>query len=82
MLSHMRTTVRLDDDLLRAAKQHALSTGRTLTSVLEDSLRHELARSESARSVQPYRLQPIESALQAGVRLDDNADLLDVLEAP
>ncbi len=35
----MRTTVRLPPDLLAAAKRHAADTGRTLTALLEDSLR-------------------------------------------
>ena len=37
----MRTTVRLDDDLLREAKRVAAEEGRTLTSLLEDGLREQ-----------------------------------------
>lgn len=35
----MRTTVRLDAQLLSAAREHASKTGRTLTALLEDALR-------------------------------------------
>ena len=37
-----RTTVRLPDDLLIAAKERARQSGRTLTQLLEDALRAEL----------------------------------------
>ena len=43
----MRTTVRLDSDLLQSAKQMALSRRRTLTSLIEEGLRLVLARSET-----------------------------------
>ncbi len=35
----MRTTVNIDDELLRRAKDEALRSGRTLTALIEDSLR-------------------------------------------
>ena len=43
----MRTTLNLDDDLARAAKQKAATESRTLTSVVEDALRAALATSDS-----------------------------------
>ena len=39
MSLHMRTTVRLAPDLMRAAKAHASATGRTFTALIEDALR-------------------------------------------
>ena len=39
-----RTTVRLPDDLLEEAKDFARQTDRTLTQLLEDAVRAELAR--------------------------------------
>jgi plasmid stability protein len=38
-----RTTVRLDDDLLAAAKVHAAATGRSLNDLVEAALRQALA---------------------------------------
>jgi hypothetical protein len=38
----MRTTLNLDDDLVRAAKQEAATRGVTLTRVIEEALRAEL----------------------------------------
>jgi len=43
MLMCVRTTLNVDDDLLRAAKRQAAKDGRTLTSVVEDGLRAVLA---------------------------------------
>lgn len=44
----MRTTVRLDEDLLRAAKIKAAQEGRTLTSLLEEGLRRVLAEDKTS----------------------------------
>lgn len=41
----MRTTVNIDDDVLRASKELASLTGRTLGEVLSDLVREALARS-------------------------------------
>lgn len=43
MLFCMRTTLNLDDALMREAKKHAAETGMTLTSVIEQALRRSLA---------------------------------------
>jgi hypothetical protein len=40
----MRTTITIDDDLLREAKVMAARTDRTVSSVLEEALRQLLAR--------------------------------------
>jgi hypothetical protein len=78
----MRTTVRLDDELLTAAKRLAVESGRTLTAVIEDALRQVLARRGDSRAG-PVRLPVSRSAgkLQPGVDLDDSAALLDLMES-
>jgi hypothetical protein len=43
-----RTTVRLPDDLLVRAKRKALAEGRTLTSLIEEGLRHVVADKQTA----------------------------------
>ena len=47
----MRTTVRLPDELMRAAKRHAQQTGRTFARLLEDCLRAELRQPAGAHRV-------------------------------
>ena len=74
----MRTTVRLDDGLLAAAKRHALDTGRTLTSLIEEGLRRVLA--ERPGPAARKRLPTFGSGgTLPGVDIDDSAALQDVM---
>jgi len=78
----MRTTIRLDDQLLREAKSLAAETGGTLTSVIEDALRETLARRRSHQAErEPVRLPTMPGRLLPGVDLDDSASLLDLMES-
>jgi hypothetical protein len=77
----MRTTIRLDDDLLKEAKAVAAATDRTLTELVEDSLRETLARRRSAAGRERITLPTFKgTGLQPGVDLDDSAALLDLME--
>jgi hypothetical protein len=70
----MRTTIRLDDQLLRDAKKAAVESGRTLTSLIEDALRLALT---VRGSVEPIEELPVfhGSGLRPGVDLADSAGL-------
>jgi hypothetical protein len=49
MLLHMqRTTIRLDDDLMRSAKRSAADRGITLTALIDEAIRERLARRDTA----------------------------------
>jgi Arc/MetJ family transcription regulator len=77
----MRTTIRLDDDLLREAKRHAAATGRRLTAVSEDALRETLGHRPQPRSRSRLRLKTVGgSGTQPGVDLDDSSALLDLMD--
>jgi Arc/MetJ family transcription regulator len=77
----MRTTIRLDDELLADAKHLALRTGRTLTAVIEDALREALARADAAPAARPFKLITFSgNGVKPGVDLDDSAALLDRME--
>jgi hypothetical protein len=82
MSRHMRTTLRLPDDLMRRAKRKAAETGRTLTSLLEEGLKIVLAE-PGPRGRTPVRL-PVSKArggtLQ-GVDLNRSADLEDQMQS-
>ncbi len=54
MVTHMKTTVELPDELLREAQNVARAEGTTLKSVLEEGLRAVIARYHSA---QQFRLR-------------------------
>lgn len=79
----MRTTIRLNDELLAAVKRHAAETGRTLTAVIEDALRQSLGR----RGQTPDRKRRVRlpthgtGGLRSGVDLDNTARLLDLMES-
>lgn len=56
----MRTTVRLDDELLAQLRQRAALEQRSLTAVLDATLRSGLrAGSRRPRTRQPYREKPV-----------------------
>lgn len=77
----MRTSLRLNDELMKEAKELAAKTGKTLTAVIEDSLRETFARRRLSAE-RPRVVLPTETGngLLPGVDLDDSAALLDVLE--
>lgn len=78
----MRTTIRLDDSLLAQAKSFAVTQHRTLTSVIEESLREYFARQRSSSKKKRVSLPTFSgSKLMAGVDLDDSASLLELMES-
>lgn len=74
-----RTTLRLDDDLLRRLKEKAAREGRTLQDVANDLLRHALALAETPR---PFRLEleTWNAQLQPGVDILDRRTLFDLMD--
>jgi hypothetical protein len=77
----MRTTVRLDDNLLRQVKQLAAEEGMTLTAVLQQALRELLARRRQRHAPDRLPLPTFRgTGLQPGVDLDDAAALLELME--
>ena len=52
----MRTTVRINEELLREAKLQAARQGTTLTAIIEGALRESLARQRDTKQRQPVRL--------------------------
>lgn len=78
----MRTTVRLDSALLRAAKKYAAETGVSLTALIEDGLREVLGRRVAGHDEVPCEL-PVagRGGLRKGVALDDSGRLRDAMDA-
>ena len=77
----MRTTIRLDDELLAEAKRRAATSGRTLNAVVEDALREAFARPDEATRERPTLPVFRGSRLMPGIDLDDTVALLDVMES-
>ena len=79
----MRTTIRLDDQLLRSAKRFAHDTGKSLTAVIEDALRQILSRRTSKQPRNTVKLTTVTGrGVFPGVDLDDSAALLAHMERP
>jgi hypothetical protein len=77
----MRTTLRLDEDLLREVERLAAEERMTLTAVLEQALREMLARRREQRHRPRVPLPTFGGrGLQPGVDLDDSATLLDLMD--
>jgi hypothetical protein len=78
----MRTTVRLDPDLLSEAKKTAAIRGKTLTAVIEDALRESLSRRSELKKRAKVKLPTFRGkGTLPGVNIDDSAALLDLMES-
>ena len=75
----MKTTLNLDDDLVRAAKKRAVETERTLTEMVESGLR-EVLRAESAPRSCRLKWVVARGGAQPGVDLSDRDTLYDRME--
>lgn len=79
MMRRVRTTVDIDDELLRRARELALRDRRSLGDVVSEALRVLLA--EPTREQGPVRLPTYGgSGLRAGVDLEDKDALADLLD--
>ena len=77
----MRTTIRMHDDLLAAAKAEAASSNQSLTAFIEEAVRRQLAaRHRAQESATPELPVFAGDGLLPGVDLDDSAALLDLME--
>jgi hypothetical protein len=77
----IRTTLNLDDRIVRAAKQQAAREGTTLTSLIDAALRQYLAAQRpSPRPSFRLQLRTRRTAVLAGVDLDDRNAWYDLLE--
>lgn len=83
MLLCLRTTIRLDETLMKEVKKAAAESGRTLTGVIEDALRENLSRRRGGGPRRRVRFPTFNGrGLLPGIDLDDTAALLDRMEAP
>jgi plasmid stability protein len=73
-----RTTLALDDDLLRALKRRAAEQGKPLQAVVNDALRQAIA--SPRRGKFKLRLKGWSAKLQPGVDLADRDKLFDLMD--
>ncbi len=83
MLWRMRTTVRLQDELLERARKKAADQGRTLTALIEEGLRLVLAEAESPpRGRVRLPVSTSSGGVRPGVDLNRSAELEELMDAP
>ncbi len=76
----MRTTIRVDDALLRQAKAAAAASGRSLNDLIVDAIRAALGgRASASRAAEPLPTYK-GRGLHPGVDLDDSAALADLMD--
>ncbi len=81
MLFCMRTTLDIDDRLMRLVKKQAVESGQTITGVIENALREALVRQKAVRA-KPFKLRwrTVRGRLQPGVDLTDRDALYERME--
>lgn len=77
----MRTTLNIDDRLMREAKKLAVGTGQTLTGIVEEALRERLARAKAGtqRGVK-LAWVVVGGVTRAGVDLSDRDSVFEHME--
>jgi hypothetical protein len=78
----MRTTVGIDDDVLREAKRRAAAEGRTLGELITEALRERLSR-RPRRAQRRYRaVTGGDGGTRPGVDITNNAAVRDLMDGP
>jgi hypothetical protein len=79
----MRTTIRLNDDLLQRAKKRAADEGRTLTALVEEALTVILSTPQGTRGNWiDLPLSQASGGVLPGVDLNRASDLEEVMNTP
>lgn len=81
MLICMRTTLDIDDHLMRRVRKQAAESGQTVTGFIEAALREAFSHRKAARE-KPYRLRwkKMRGRLKPGVDLTDRDTLYERME--
>jgi plasmid stability protein len=76
----MKTTIELDDELLRAAKQRAAASGQSLRAFIEDALRARLLPRPRGRSKFKLDVPVIKGKAPPAMDIADRNALYDLME--
>jgi len=80
MLICMRTTLNLDDELMRAVKQRAAEVGSTMTQVIEEALRDHLSRDRQRDQPFDFHWVTVKGRALPGVDVTDRDALYERME--
>ena len=76
----MRTTLNLDDELMRTLKRRAAETGRTMTDLVEEALRELFNRPSEGRGKGEFRWVTVRGEVRPGIDITDRDSLLEAME--
>jgi len=77
----MRTTINVDDDLLKEVKGIAAQSGRSMNDLIEDALRESLARRRMPASASKFEMPVFHGdGVMPGVDLSNSAALLEIMD--
>ncbi len=78
----MRTTISIDQGLLRRAKSISAANGETLSALIEDALRERLERvaPDAKGDHRPLLVIHKEGGVHPGINLDKTSELLGMLD--
>jgi hypothetical protein len=76
----MRTTIDVDEHLLRTFKARAAQRGTTLSAEIEEALRVDAARQAAPPPAKPFKLRTVDVKLPPGVDVNSNAALSEFLD--
>lgn len=78
----MRTTIRLNDNLLERAKTRAAAEGRTLTSLIEEALTVILSTPKGSKPQIELPVSKAGGGVLPGVDLNRSCDLEEIMDRP
>jgi hypothetical protein len=76
----MRTTLTLDDDIMKRLREKAVADDRPLKDIVNEALRTGLALGQHAASSYEFRLTTVSGRLLPGVDLTDRDKLFDLID--
>jgi hypothetical protein len=80
MIICMRTTLIIDDELMRRVKHHAVSSGQTLTRTVEAALSALVAGTPAPRSRYRLRWHPVKGRMLPGIDIADRDSLYERMD--
>ncbi|RME30603.1 MAG: ribbon-helix-helix protein, CopG family [Deltaproteobacteria bacterium] len=80
MFMCMRTTMNLNDEIMRELKQLAARTGRTMTEIVEEALREKLRGEKIADPEYKLEWVTVSGRMLPGVDLADRDSLTELME--
>ena len=76
----MRTSLNLDDELLRSLKKKAAEMGRTMTELVEEALREMLSRDSEPPEIHGFPWVTVRGSIRPGIDITDRDSLLEAME--